>query len=56
MSAAERAEARRKAILNRGSDRLKKLTTSARGEDHPAYAENRVSPAQPADGTHKTAC
>lgn len=37
MSAAARAEARRKAILSRGSDRLAKLTTSARGEDAPAY-------------------
>lgn len=37
MSAAARAEARRKAILSRGTDRLAKLTTSARGEDHPAY-------------------
>jgi hypothetical protein len=36
--AAARAEARRKAILARGNDRLTKLTTSARGEDHPAYA------------------
>ncbi|KAF8898330.1 hypothetical protein BD779DRAFT_1483383 [Infundibulicybe gibba] len=33
MSAASRAEARRKAILSRGADRLTKLTTSARGED-----------------------
>ena len=32
-TAAERAAARRKAILNRGNDRLAKLTTSARGED-----------------------
>jgi len=32
MSAAERAEARRKAILSRGGDRLAKLTSSARGE------------------------
>ncbi|KAK2459756.1 hypothetical protein APHAL10511_008188 [Amanita phalloides] len=32
-TAAERAEARRRAILSRGSDRLAKLTTSARGED-----------------------
>jgi len=31
----ERAEARRKALLGRGNDRLKKLTTSARGEDAP---------------------
>ncbi|TFK38663.1 hypothetical protein BDQ12DRAFT_735333 [Crucibulum laeve] len=36
MSAAARAEARRKAILARGTDRLAKLTTSARGDD-PAY-------------------
>ncbi|KIM81713.1 hypothetical protein PILCRDRAFT_821063 [Piloderma croceum F 1598] len=36
--AAARAEARRKAILARGNDRLAKLTTSARGEDHPVYA------------------
>ncbi|KAF8639399.1 hypothetical protein AX17_001524 [Amanita inopinata Kibby_2008] len=32
-TAAARAEARRKAILSRGSDRLAKLTTTARGED-----------------------
>ncbi|KAJ6498175.1 hypothetical protein C8R47DRAFT_1010064 [Mycena vitilis] len=37
MSAAARAEARRKAILSRGTDRLAKLTTSGRGEDA-AYA------------------
>ncbi|TCD60795.1 hypothetical protein EIP91_009508 [Steccherinum ochraceum] len=36
-SATARAEARRKAILSRGADRLSKLTTSARGEDAPAY-------------------
>lgn len=36
-SPAARAEARRKAILGRGGDRLAKLTTSARGEDAPAY-------------------
>jgi len=35
--AAARAEARRKAILSRGTDRLAKLTSSARGEDAPAY-------------------
>ncbi|KII94450.1 hypothetical protein PLICRDRAFT_50417 [Plicaturopsis crispa FD-325 SS-3] len=35
--AAARAEARRKAILSRGTDRLAKLTTSARGQDAPAY-------------------
>ncbi|KAK7008158.1 hypothetical protein R3P38DRAFT_2552759 [Favolaschia claudopus] len=37
MSAAARAEARRKAILSRGGDRLAKLTTSGRGEDNPVY-------------------
>ncbi|KAJ8517258.1 hypothetical protein ONZ45_g5531 [Pleurotus djamor] len=37
MSAAARAEARRKAILSRGGDRLAKLTTSARGEDGSTY-------------------
>ncbi|PSS00609.1 hypothetical protein PHLCEN_2v4119 [Hermanssonia centrifuga] len=37
MSAAAKAEARRQAILSRRSDRLAKLTTSARGEDAPAY-------------------
>ncbi|KIY73273.1 hypothetical protein CYLTODRAFT_417236 [Cylindrobasidium torrendii FP15055 ss-10] len=36
-TATARAEARRKAILSRGSDRLAKLTTSGRGEDAPAY-------------------
>ncbi|PPQ98967.1 hypothetical protein CVT24_003463 [Panaeolus cyanescens] len=35
MSAAARAEARKKAILSRGNDRLAKLTTSARGEEAP---------------------
>ena len=35
-----RAEARRKAILSRGGDRLAKLTTSARGEDAPAYFQD----------------
>lgn len=39
-SAAERTEARRRAILSRGSDRLNKLTSSARGEGHPAYVNN----------------
>ncbi|KAK7041789.1 hypothetical protein VNI00_009078 [Paramarasmius palmivorus] len=38
-SAAAKAEARRKAILSKGSDRLAKLTTSARGEDAPAYLD-----------------
>ncbi|GJE99758.1 hypothetical protein PsYK624_160290 [Phanerochaete sordida] len=37
-TAAAKAEARRKAILNRGADRLAKLTTSARGEDSPVYS------------------
>ncbi|KAH9949469.1 hypothetical protein B0H21DRAFT_889723 [Amylocystis lapponica] len=37
MSAAARAEARRKAILARGGDRLAKLTSSARGDDAPAF-------------------
>jgi hypothetical protein len=32
-SAAERAEARRKAILAKRGDRLAKLTTSARGDE-----------------------
>ncbi|KAF8150366.1 hypothetical protein K438DRAFT_1624431 [Mycena galopus ATCC 62051] len=41
MSAAARAEARRKAILARGGDRLAKLTTSGRGEDNPVYARER---------------
>ena len=36
-AAVARAEARRKAILSRGADRLSKLTTSGRGEDAPAY-------------------
>ncbi|KZT68836.1 hypothetical protein DAEQUDRAFT_766033 [Daedalea quercina L-15889] len=36
-SAAAKAEARRKAILARGGDRLAKLTSSARGEDASAY-------------------
>ncbi|KAJ3723939.1 hypothetical protein EV361DRAFT_892721 [Lentinula raphanica] len=39
MSAAARAEARRKAILSRGSDRLSKLATSARG-DSPVYVHD----------------
>ncbi|TFK28350.1 hypothetical protein FA15DRAFT_665313 [Coprinopsis marcescibilis] len=43
MSASARAEARRKAILSRGSDRLAKLTTSARGEDAGAYIETTSS-------------
>ena len=43
MSAADRAKARREAILKRGQDRLAKLTTSARGEDHPAYRDDLAS-------------
>ncbi|RXW12830.1 hypothetical protein EST38_g13022, partial [Candolleomyces aberdarensis] len=43
MSASARAEARRKAILSRGTDRLAKLTTSARGEDAPAYMSETSS-------------
>ena len=40
MSAAARAEARRKAILSRGTDRLSKLTTTARGDDAPQFAQS----------------
>lgn len=39
-SPAARAEARKKAILGRSGDRLAKLTTSARGEDAPAYVRS----------------
>lgn len=39
MSSVAAREARRKAILSRGSDRLSKLTSSARGENHPAYTD-----------------
>ncbi|KAJ7652159.1 hypothetical protein DFH06DRAFT_1270430 [Mycena polygramma] len=46
MSAAARAEARRKAILSRGTDRLAKLTTSGRGEDA-AYAPDVADPPLP---------
>ncbi|KAJ6569402.1 hypothetical protein B0H19DRAFT_1257055 [Mycena capillaripes] len=46
MSAAARAEARRKAILSRGTDRLAKLTTSGRGEDA-AYAPEVADPPLP---------
>lgn len=41
-SAAAKAEARRKAILSRGTDRLAKLTSSARGEGAPAYMHDGV--------------
>jgi len=37
MSAAAKAEARRKAILSRGTDRLSKLATTARGDDAPQF-------------------
>lgn len=36
----ERSEARRKALLSRGGDRLKKLTSSARGEDAPQFSHD----------------
>lgn len=39
-SAAERAKARRAALLNRGSDRLAKLTTSARGGEDTTYLQH----------------
>ncbi|KAJ6477288.1 hypothetical protein DFH09DRAFT_1266411 [Mycena vulgaris] len=42
MSAAARAEARRKAILSRGTDRLAKLTTSGRG-DEALYAQDAAA-------------
>ena len=38
-----RAEARRKAILARGGDRLARITTSARGEDGASYMRDRTS-------------
>ncbi|KAJ7102609.1 hypothetical protein B0H15DRAFT_1017717 [Mycena belliarum] len=47
MSAAARAEARRKAILSRGTDRLAKLTTSGRGEDSAVYAQDVADPPLP---------
>ena len=37
--AAARAEARKKAILARGIDRLAKLTTSARGDDGTVFGK-----------------
>ncbi|KAH7104796.1 hypothetical protein BKA62DRAFT_693446 [Auriculariales sp. MPI-PUGE-AT-0066] len=40
-SAAERAAARRAALLNRGGDRLNKLATSARGEEASYLREDR---------------
>jgi hypothetical protein len=39
MAAAARAEARKKAILARGTDRLAKLTTSARGDDGTVFGK-----------------
>ncbi|THH04801.1 hypothetical protein EW145_g5262 [Phellinidium pouzarii] len=50
MSSAAAREARRKAILSRGTDRLSKLTSSARGEDNPVYA-NIDTPMQKASTT-----
>ncbi|KAG2361909.1 hypothetical protein BDR07DRAFT_1408354 [Suillus spraguei] len=44
MSATSRAEARRKAILSRGTDRLSKLTTTARGEDASAFLNAGIPP------------
>ncbi|KAI0005294.1 hypothetical protein BJV74DRAFT_762210 [Russula compacta] len=44
MSAAAKAEARRKAILSRGTDRLSKLTTSARGDDAPQFVHTDQPP------------
>ena len=43
-SAKARAEARRKAILARGGDRLARITTSARGEDGASYMHDGTSP------------
>ncbi|KAH8990095.1 hypothetical protein EDB92DRAFT_1816936 [Lactarius akahatsu] len=49
MSAAAKAEARRRAILSRGTDRLSKLTSSARGDDAPqfVYPETATPPSPP---------
>ncbi|KZT35453.1 hypothetical protein SISSUDRAFT_1008775, partial [Sistotremastrum suecicum HHB10207 ss-3] len=44
MSAKDRAEARKKALLSRGGDRLKKLTSSARGEDAPQFSHDDDPP------------
>ncbi len=38
-----RAEARRKAILARGGDRLARITTSARGEEGASYMHDGTS-------------
>jgi GET complex subunit GET2 len=39
-TAAERAAARRQAILSRGADRLSKLVQNGRGEDAAAYVHD----------------
>jgi len=44
MSATAKAEARRKAILSRGTDRLSRLTTSARGDDAPQFVHANPPP------------
>ncbi|KAJ7433561.1 hypothetical protein FB451DRAFT_1345085 [Mycena latifolia] len=54
MSAAARAEARRKAILSRGTDRLAKLTTSGRGEDSEVYSQDVADPPLPSFGSSTT--
>ncbi|KAF8170365.1 hypothetical protein BJ912DRAFT_149475 [Pholiota molesta] len=51
MSAAARAEARRKAILSRGGDRLAKLTTSARGHEGPYLHDDPPVPNLPTTST-----
>jgi hypothetical protein len=48
MSAKERAEARRKALLNGGGDRLKKLTSSARSEGEQRIAPHEYESPRPA--------
>ncbi|KAI9437022.1 hypothetical protein H4582DRAFT_2099632 [Lactarius indigo] len=49
MSTAAKAEARRRAILSRGTDRLSKLTSSARGDDAPQFVhpETPTPPSPP---------
>ena len=42
-----RAEARRKAILARGGDRLARITTSARGEEGASYMHDGMSTSAP---------
>ncbi|KZT24718.1 hypothetical protein NEOLEDRAFT_412785 [Neolentinus lepideus HHB14362 ss-1] len=46
-TAAARAEARRKALRERGTDRLAKLSTSARGEDSPVYKTSEKTTPKP---------